>query len=520
MDHYISHRYYKIIRLFVTGMGASMILPWLILIGRGWSNLTTPLPSFSGSPDRLAAFANAPFLVLLALIWLLLMFFVSLFNWVNKWLNDDDQDQLIWRTVMVFLIVLILFPLNRILLYPPATAPIFLPARGIINALFNFTDGPRPETTLIIFYVISWLFAIWVTSNVMGFTEIGRSFQFGIVSNLVAISWLASTDSSYFLLFFPFIICSLAALALSQTDTKIAMGYHSPGSRFTLPMWAQLSGAIGSFAIVALLIANALLPSQVRAFLALFSPIFQAVGSVLLALIRGIGLILRPALIAVFNLIERLIGWIDPFAALQDGADSGQPAGDIVEMPTFRELMDTPNFRYVFIGVMIIFGLLVVWIALNRTILKPYLDGVEDRTDEEAPESFDLFGNGISRLRSWIDGFRGNRQKPLLVPDRIEDMYANMCRLADRRGFPRAVSQPPDQYLSDLIEAFPGQNKPLSELTGGYMRSHYGEIALPAAEIQQLKIAYQQVVDSIGKEEKEEQEGKDENGNGPSREIG
>ncbi len=55
MDHYISHRYYKIIRLFVTGMGASMILPWLILSGRRWGESTTPLPSFSGSPDRLAA---------------------------------------------------------------------------------------------------------------------------------------------------------------------------------------------------------------------------------------------------------------------------------------------------------------------------------------------------------------------------------------------------------------------------------------------------------------------------------
>ncbi|MFK7805747.1 MAG: DUF4129 domain-containing protein, partial [Anaerolineae bacterium] len=485
MDHYISHRYYKLIRLFVTGMGASVILPWLILSGRGWGNSTLPLPSFSGSPLRLASFTSVPSLILFALIWLMLLFFVFLFEWVNKWLNDDDQDQLIWRTVMVILIVLILFPLNRLLLYSPATAPMFTPARGIINALFNFTDGPRPENTLIVFYVVSWLFAIWVTSNVLGYTEIGRGFQVGIVLNILAISWLSTADVSYFLLFLPFAVCSLAALALSQIDTKIGMGYHSQGGRFSLPMWAQLSSAVGGFALLALLVANAILPSQIKSFLALFNPIWQVLWAVILWILRLLGTIVRPVFIWIFNFFERLISLIDPFSAVRESENTDQQLGDFTELPTFRELIATPNFRYIFIGLMLILGLFIIWIVLNRTILKRYREETEDHVDEEAPEGFDLFGNGAARLRSWLNSFRGNQQKPLLVPERIEDMYANMCRLAGRRGFPRAVSQPPDQYLVDLFQAFPGQNDQLAQLTGGYMRSHYGEIALPAAEMQQ-----------------------------------
>ena len=82
----------------------------------------------------------------------------------------------------------------------------------------------------------------------------------------------------------------------------------------------------------------------------------------------------------------------------------------------------------------------------------------------------------------------------------MENIYANLCRLADKRGFPRPVALPPDQYLGQLIEAFPGQERPLQRITLGYMRTHYGEIRLPDSDLKAMIGDYQSILRSIENE--------------------
>ena len=47
--------------------------------------------------------------------------------------EDDEEDQLLWRTALVGLFIIALPIFNRILLYPFATAPLFEPTRGILS---------------------------------------------------------------------------------------------------------------------------------------------------------------------------------------------------------------------------------------------------------------------------------------------------------------------------------------------------------------------------------------------------
>ena len=72
----------------------------------------------------------------------------------------------------------------------------------------------------------------------------------------------------------------------------------------------------------------------------------------------------------------------------------------------------------------------------------------------------------------------------------MQNIYANLCRLARRRGRPRLPSQPPDDYLPVLGQAFPGQDERLRRITTAYMRVHYGDQPVGGEELASLREDY------------------------------
>jgi hypothetical protein len=78
----------------------------------------------------------------------------------------------------------------------------------------------------------------------------------------------------------------------------------------------------------------------------------------------------------------------------------------------------------------------------------------------------------------------------LLAAISVENLYANLCRLARRRGYGRRPAQPPDDYLPVLVEAFGGHEEALARLTTAYMRVHYGDRPIAPAELAALRADY------------------------------
>ncbi len=502
MIHYVSHRYYQPIKFLVSGMGAAVIMPWVILAGRRQLLLNSSIPTPSGDVGRLANLLELPWAVLFIGIWLFLIGLRYLFDRVGDWFNgegeDGLEDELVWRFAIVGLMVILLPILNRILLYSYAQAPMFAPTRGVLNALFNFTEGWRPENTLIFFYLASWFFVIWASSNVMGLFEIGRLFQFGLFLCLVGIGWLAGLGEAAFVgLFIPFIGCGLLALALSQVDSKVAWGGHSFGARFSRSTSAQLYGIIAVIVFVSGWLANVILPDYFRAVLRIFKPLWDVVLFVLLWAGSLLWLVLEPILEFLFEgltaIIRELMSRIAP---IPESGDADTAVGP--DFPTASELLSSSTgFRYLVIGFAVILGLIVVWVVLNRTVLKRYRDNWQDVVEESISSESNLLSNALSQLRSWLDRFRNNHSKSLFEPDSVEHIYANVCRLASRQGFQRAVSQPPDQYLSDLLQAFPEHEHTLIELTKRYMQVHYGNQQVSRLELSEMKQQYLQLATSI-----------------------
>jgi len=119
-----------------------------------------------------------------------------------------------------------------------------------------------------------------------------------------------------------------------------------------------------------------------------------------------------------------------------------------------------------------------------------------ERTDAETsaaerPAVGSGLRQGLEQLRDLARLLRRyGLNRGLLAALSVQALYANLCRLAYRRGYPRRPSQPPDGYLPTLARAFYGADEPLAHLTAAYMRVHYGDQEITPAELAQLRADY------------------------------
>jgi hypothetical protein len=81
----------------------------------------------------------------------------------------------------------------------------------------------------------------------------------------------------------------------------------------------------------------------------------------------------------------------------------------------------------------------------------------------------------------------------LLEAISVQNMYANLCRIARQCGYGRRPSQPPDVYLPILQIAFPEHDAALTRITAAYMRVHYGDRPVTRAELAQVRDDYMRV---------------------------
>jgi hypothetical protein len=134
--------------------------------------------------------------------------------------------------------------------------------------------------------------------------------------------------------------------------------------------------------------------------------------------------------------------------------------------------------------VAIVLLLLILFVRIRR-------QGVGEEQEEAVQEGMALGGNPFARLRNLGRLLRRYGLGPgLLAAISVQNIYANVSRLAGRRGYPRTTAQSPDEYLPHLQAAFPGEIEKLVRLTAAYMRVHYGDQPLDSTELIQLREDY------------------------------
>ncbi len=154
---------------------------------------------------------------------------------------------------------------------------------------------------------------------------------------------------------------------------------------------------------------------------------------------------------------------------------------------------------------LVIVGIIVAVVA-GVGFLLLYLEhvrkeGMRDEAEDEGTEPATFGGGilerGVSALRNMADMIRRfGLGSDLLAAISVQNIYANLCRLARRRGHPRRPAQPPDDYLPVLVDTFGGYEDQLDRLTAAYMRVHYGDHPVTRAELSQLREDYRAVQES------------------------
>lgn len=367
----------------------------------------------------------------------------------------------------------------------------------------NYTGGIPPAPVLIGFNLFLWQRATAATSRDLSFFSVGVAFRLRMLLLITGGAFCTALRGVNLLpLLWLYFALGLSAVALARISEK-ASEAQSAGSPLPLQRLSQVLLAVGLTIGVVSALSFAYTPAGVRGFLHLFDPLWQLLRPALLALLVLLARLLNPLLLW----FERaVINFLNARGELPEIALPAAPTGE--QTNPFEQV--PPWIGAILVDAAIIVGIVLATIAV-LVVLLLYLErvrasGRRAEAEEERGEAITL-GGGI--LRRGLDALRNASRligrfgmgRQLLAAVSVQNIYANVCRLASQRGHPRPAAQPPDDYLATLARIFPGYDDALARITAAYMRVHYGDRAVSMAELAQVREDYRAVRESGGAEE-------------------
>lgn len=365
-------------------------------------------------------------------------------------------------------------------------------ATQALTGLLLFELWPTPELLLVLLSFFLWQRASWTTRRAVDFSDVRTSFWIGLVLLTLGAALfhaLMHRPAPPFLAWAYFGL-GLLALIFARTDerpfgARSVGGPLAPGKLALFALLAALTLALGlGFWRVA--------PEPVRAVLVWLWPIW----TILLVVVQLLALLLAFAGVELFQIIDRLLhgqpliqpGQLEALLrSLQETAQRlAEELGLVITLPPWFWLAARITVLLIVVVPLLLLVLVVLGVIAWRR---------EQADSELSSAERPLVGSGLRQgLEQLRDLARLVRRhglhRGLLAALSVQALYANLCRLAHRRGYPRRPSQPPDSYLPTLVRAFHGADESLARLTAAYMRVHYGDQEVTPAELMQLRADY------------------------------
>lgn len=480
-----TNRRVRLIFIALAGMEAAVLVPFLLLLFRVewlWREGTAPLGM---SPVALLLF-----------VWLGLLGMIAAIDLLGRSRLSDQH----YRLAIVGLVLATGLLGVRLLLYRGGDAAGWL--AETLDGLVNFHRGLRPGAFLIFFTGFLWLRASAASGRLVTFFSVGVSFRLGVLLMLLgggalALRFPESADSATALIAV-FVAVGLLAVALARSDEKAEGAAGSTGAPLPWDRLAQLGLAVGLTVGLALAVGGYLSPERVRMILGLFNPLWDLLGDLFLLLLLALTFVLE-------RIVRLLFAWLQPLLANIDFAEVLGEAFARLTVPPELQQSQTPEAAptselalmlmraAVAVGVLALL-LVIVYVLVVRRRSRPRPAETEIAQAEAVSFGGDALRRGWRRLRNLADLVRRyGLGRELLDAISVENLYANLCRLARQRGQARQPTEAPDAYLPRLALAFPGQEAELSILTEAYMRVYYGEQPVERTELEQLRQLYERV---------------------------
>lgn len=473
----LSNRRIALIYLCLAGIEAAWLLPlWLL--------------AYRAAPGIWISYA-----ILLAslLIWMLVL----------ELLSRAGVKSPLYDLAALAMMALTSLLVVRVVLYPswPGLGLGWL--AGAVADVANYRAGFAPAPILIGFNLLIWQRATAATSRDLSFFSVGVAFRLRLLLLIAGGAFCTALREVNLLpLLWVYFAFGLTAVALARISEK-ASEAQSAGSPVPQHRLGQVLLAIGLTIGAISLLSMAYTPTGVRGFLRLFDPLWQLIRPMLLGLLLLLARLLNPVLLWFEQAIIR-------FLNAQGGAPeitapppiTGEQVTALEQIPSWISALLTDAA----LVVGIVLAVLAVIIFLLLYLERVGRSGQRDETEEEGAEVVTL-GGGI--LRRGIDALRNASRligrfgmgRQLLAAISVQNIYANLCRLAGRQGHPRPPAQPPDDYLTTLVRVFPGHDDALARITAAYMRVHYGDHPVTIAELAQLRDDYRAVREAASERE-------------------
>lgn len=481
----LGNRRHRILFVALAAMDVACLLPFVltwIQRGRIWVDFPLPAPT--------AALLERPF-ALFAVLWLLMVTYMVGIDLLNRTTVATPQREFIIIALVVATSVLGV----RFVLYPSDGMVSLSWIQDTVGSIVNFAEGILPPLLLILVNTFLWIRVAMAADRELSFFSVGVSFRLGMLLALIGGTLLttiggqpATVATLYFALFFSF---GLAAMALARIDEKSVGATGRSGQVVSNTQLLEITALVALILGAVYSLQRFMNPGSIRSAVALFDPAWRVLGWILTTLLLAVFLIIGPILERLILALERLAADAEP---IQPAIQPPLPV-DYVGVETM--LREWTALRYCLVIGVVLAVIAVLWFFF----VQPEGDAAETEDEEddqdEARSGVIPEVPRLSGLRNWLRLLRNyGMSRRLLNAVSVQNMYANLSRLARIRGYPRLASQPPDVYLAQLKHAFPDQDVRLERLTLAYMRVHYGDLPVEAEELESLRDDYAKITET------------------------
>lgn len=475
----LTNRRHRILFMALAGMEVAWFLPLALTLFVWLHPDRAPLPAL------LAGFGGYSPLALFGVCWGVLLFYLLCADLLNRWHIDSPLHEL----TMIGTVAVTALLLVRFLVYPTLAPWNLWWLAAVARAVFDFVPEGSAIIFLLVINLFLWLRVASATDRDLTFFSVGVSFRLGMLLALFGNTLLilvaqrsVETALIYFWLFFA---CGLLAVAVARIDEKSIGAAQSTGAALPWQRFGQLLLMIGATIAVVIEGGRRYTPANIRTVLGWFSPLWDLLGTVALWLFYTLFWLLVPVLERLIEFVRSLLNNLEPAQPLEQNTPAAAATPDPM---TLSEMVQAfAIVRYCLVTAVIVAIILLLLILFVRIRQR----GLGEEGEEAAQEGVALGGNPFNRLRNLGRLLRRYGFGPgLLAAISVQNIYANVSRLAGRRGYPRTAAQSPDEYLPRLAGAFPGETAKVARITAAYMRVHYGDQPVDASELLQLREDY------------------------------
>lgn len=374
---------------------------------------------------------------------------------------------------------------------------LFLSEKILLNLEDNFVLASLTELepgAVLVFFTVLWLWwrGVSLERDFIHPNTVWRRFQFGLFMFMafLAVSHRLQSDRPGIFLFVFFLFTGFLALIYARVSyVGISKGILK--NPFSLK-WLVFSGGILGLLVTVAAIIGSLLSGQYHQVLEFFLDVLQLIAAIFLFLVA------LPSLL-VSVVISPLIAWLRQFISYQAVE---QPPMDI-EMgayPIFQEV-SAPHPVPIQIQSLLFWGIFLIALLFIFSRMRKIIRTKKETTDN-GPESMLAKGElgEILRkaLQNTLDAITA-RIRPvqrILAAAHIRRIYAALMDLFLQMEHPRPGSKTPGEFLPTMQALLPSVGDELQLITSAYVRVRYGNYPETEQEIEEVEIAWQNVLEA------------------------